>query len=388
MGPKTELLVKAGSVCAAVLSENIARPVARTRCDVPRDASAMSTEWLTAVLCDGYPDARVIAFIATPASSGTSSRSTLRIQYNDAGHAAGLPEHLFVKASRTLAQRFIIGGSGSLAGESRFFMDLLPQTKIEAPKGYWGAYDEASWRSVILMEDVAYSKGARFIEPTTPLTRGQVEDIVGQMGTYHGNFWDSPDLATLRTPRDFLRRLSAFANMRARAAVGLERAKAAVPRVLQDQSERIWKGTVRSLDIATDDLTPTLLHADSHVGQTYVTADGRMGLTDWQTCMRGGWAYDFTYFVITACEPEDRRRWEKDLLHYYLEHLRKAGGDAPTFDEAWNRYRQMVFYPTTAWLFTLGRAAYQPRMQPYDTCLALIRRLFAAIEDLDSLSAL
>jgi hypothetical protein len=46
------------------------------------------------------------------------------------------------------------------------------------------------------------------------------------------------------------------------------------------------------------------------------------------------------------------------------------------------------FWPFTAWVFTIGRAWYQPEMQPVDRCLAIIRRTGAAIDDLDSLGAI
>jgi hypothetical protein len=39
-------------------------------------------------------------------------------------------------------------------------------------------------------------------------------------------------------------------------------------------------------------------------------------------------------------------------------------------------------------VFTIGRAWYQPEMQPVDRCLAIIRRTAAAIADLDSFAAL
>lgn len=97
-----------------------------------------------------------------------------------------------------------------------------------------------------------------------------------------------------------------------------------------------------------------------------------MGLTDWQATMAGGWAYDVAYLVGSACEPEDRRAWERELLEHYLRALAASGGAAPPFEEAWLRYRQMLFYPYSAWAFTIGRAWFQPRMQPDEIRLAII----------------
>src|SRR5260370_16861592 len=109
-----------------------------------------------------------------------------------------------------------------------------------------------------------------------------------------------------------------------------------------------------------------------------------MGFGGWEGKMQGGWAYDYAYFVGSACEPDDRRRWERELLELYLERLERAGGKAPSFDEAWLRYRQCLFYPYSAWAFTIGRAFYQPKMQPEDICLAIIKRLATSIDDLNT----
>ena len=49
--------------------------------------------------------------------------------------------------------------------------------------------------------------------------------------------------------------------------------------------------------------------------------------------------------------------------------------------------RRATFYPYFAWLYTLGRARLQPRFQPDAVSLALIARIAAAIDDLDSLRA-
>jgi hypothetical protein len=238
------------------------------------------------------------------------------------------------------------------------------------------------------MEDIAATKGATFIEPTTPITRAQIEDLLRNMAAYHGVWWDRPELSILKLPKDHFRNVASFIDMGARCKVGMERAKAVIPPAIYGQADRLWRGTERCLTMASEEIPPTLLHGDSHVGQTYITGDGRMGLTDWQATMAGGWAYDFTYLVGSACEPEDRRAWDKGLLELYLGALADAGGAAPAFDEAWLRFRQMLFYPYSAWAFTIGRAAYQPRMQPDDISLAILKRLSTAIDDLDSFGAL
>lgn len=192
----------------------------------------------------------------------------------------------------------------------------------------------------------------------------------------------------MKSPRDYCRIVGDLVDMRGRSRVGLKRAQAVIPTKLHGQADRMWTATERALERCTSEMPPTLLHGDTHVGQSYITADGRMGLTDWQSILAGGWGYDFGDFVASALDPEDRRNWERELLELYLSELGNAGGTPPAFEDAWLIYRQNVCYPCVAWAFAYGRAFYQPEMQPDETCKEVIRRLATAVDDLDTLNAL
>jgi hypothetical protein len=385
---KLWLLGRFATVGGHVLGEKITQPKARSADDVPASGDAITVDWLTAVLCRDVPDAEVLSFNTSNGSRGTSTRVAIRVDYNEAGTQAGLPTELFAKTTTSLSQRILLGGAKMIDGETHFFMDFRPNVEMEAPLGYWGAVDPASWRSIALMEDIAATRGAVFIEPNAPIARDQIEDLVRNLARLHGTFWKHPSIAGLKNPNDMLDAVLSAIDMKKRCAVGLERAKEVIPTSLHGQSERLWAGVERSLDIATKDMPPTLLHGDPHIGQTYVTGDGRMGFADWQVVMQGGWAHDFAYTVNSGCEPEDRRAWDRELLEAYLEELGRSGGEVPSFDDAWLAYRQQSMFAYAAWAFTIGRAVYQPKMQSVETCLTLLKRITTALDDNDSLGAL
>lgn len=386
--PKLWLAGRAAVIAASMVGERVRPTVPRTRADIPRDARDITAEWLSDVLCHEHPGAQVTDFEVTQGTSQTTSRAGVRVRYNAAGAAAGLPTELYAKTTTGLGQRLLVGGAHMLHGETLFYTRLRPRIEMEAPLGYWGGVDERSWRSMILMEDIATTKGATFIEPTTPLTRAQVEEIVVNLAACHGAWWEDPEIRALKTTHDHLRYVSGFVDMGKRCAVGIAKARDVVPVPVRDEAARLWKGTARALEIAATQQPPTLLHGDTHVGQAYVTGDGHMGLTDWQSIMAGSWGYDFGYFVGSALEPDDRRAWERDLLELYLTKLGESGGRAPAFDDAWEIYRQSLCYPCTAWSFAYGRAFYQPEMQPDETCRTVIRRLATAVDDLGTFAAL
>jgi hypothetical protein len=91
---------------------------------------------------------------------------------------------------------------------------------------------------------------------------------------------------------------------------------------------------------------------------------------------------------MSGLTVEDRRAWERELLEYYLERLRAAGADAPGFDAAWLRYRQQTFHGLAFSLITIGAGRLQPEMHPVEISRANLRRMTAAVVDLDSFGAL
>jgi aminoglycoside phosphotransferase (APT) family kinase protein len=329
----------------------------------------------------------VVSFSNPGGSSGTSERVALRVEYNEAGRAAGLPTELFTKATTSFQQRMLLGGAKVLEGEPIFYTELREKSTLEAPHGYWGRVDPVTWRSIVVMEDIATTRGATFMEATTGFTRDQIGDLVDGLARLHGALWGDPAIKRLKTPVDYLRLTSQFLDIRRRCEVGMERARDVIPQRLLGQADRLFAGTVRATRIATDEMEHTLLHGDAHAGQTYLTRDGRMGLADWQCVQQGGWAWDFAYLVNSSLEPEDRRAWQRGLLTDYLESLQAHGGPAIRYGDAELAYRQQSFWPYTAWAFTIGRAMYQPKMQPIPTCRAIVRRTAAAIDDLDAFAA-
>lgn len=351
-------------------------------------AASLTREWLTAVLCRGIAGAEVVAFEAEDVSSGTSTRWRLRVAYNQAGTDAALPMRLFAKTTRSFTQRLTLTLADIIEGETRFFRDFPPQLDIEAPWGYHAALDPASGRSISLLEDLAATKGAEFCTPLTPISRERMEGLLATMAAWHGRYWGDARLAggRLKTPAEHFDNLKRFVKIGRRAEVGVKRGRSMIPDALASRQEHVYRALERSLELATRG-TPTLLHGDPHVGNTYVTSDGRMGYTDWQLVMQGLWAYDYAYAVTSTLAVEDRRAWERELLAFYLEWLEWADGPALDYEDAWLAYRQQSLYPYVIWLATLGHSAIQPKYQPDEVSLGIIERTGQALSDLDAIAA-
>ncbi len=361
--------------------------------DVPGSTYAITPEWLTAVLCKDIPGGEVLECSVVGGSSGTSERRGMALVVNDAARAAGIPERLFTKSTTSYQQRLTLGFAGIIAGEVGFYPQIRSQVDIEAPRGYFACMDDRSWRSMVLMEDIVDTKGAKFISTETYITREMIEGVLSNLAKLHGHFWNSPQfsgtLKWMRTPADWMDSISRFIAHRDRCRLGVSMSLEVIPPELLPHTEAMFDATDDCLKMAHAG-PQTLLHGDPHIGQTYITNQGKMGYGDWQIVMHGCWAYDYSYALVSALTVEDRRAWEKDLLRFYLEKVREAGGQPPGFDDAWDDYRRNMFYPYFCWLSTIAGSAKgtAPEMQPKQVSLDIIQRSAHALVDLDSLAAM
>ncbi len=356
---------------------------------VPKSPEDLDARWLTGALCGAVPGARVTSVVRRSVSQGTTTRATLEVSYNDLGSAAALPERLFAKCTSSLAQRLMLGLGGFIAGEPGFYALVRPGLAVEAPTGYFGAVDRRSWRSVVLIDDLVSTRDASFCGPSTEVTRERIESLLASAASWHGALWESPRLARwrwLKTPAEqmgVIDALIAFAN---RTHAGTLRAHAVIPRALHAREQDLYTAMRRSMHLLSE-APSTYLHGDFHIANTYLTGQGTMGVCDWQTSLRGSWAHDYAYIVSTALRVDDRRAWEGELLDFYLERLAEAGGAPVSRARAWDFYRQALFYPYFAWVYTLGRSRLEPNFQPREISLAMIERISTAIDDLDALAA-
>ncbi|UAK39415.1 aminoglycoside phosphotransferase family protein [Gordonia bronchialis] len=360
--------------------------------EVPISVDDLTPEWLSAALCAHVEGAAVTDLRIGDGSSGTSDRRSLTVGYNRVGTDAGLPRELFTKTTPDIRTRLFTGLTNLFVGESQFYNRLRPELSIESPHGYFAAYDLRSCRSIIIMEDIARTRGAEFGSPQTlRVTRDQAHDMVNLMAAYHAAFWDDPRLdrefGFLQTSSDWQRHLDSMINTQAMVRRGLRRAESVLPESLLRQRDLIWPAFEASLELKSR-APLTLLHHDVHSKNWYVDGDGRMGLYDWQTIVKGTWAIDFAYALNCGLEIADRRAWFDELLGRYLDALAAGGVTPPTRSDAERAYREQSIHGLMFWLATIGAGRMQPDLHAETDCLVNIERLASAVVDAESLSAL
>ena len=367
--------------------DHLTRPIATTFDDVPWCAEAISPEWITAVVCRDVPGARAVSVEVCGGDQGSSVRRRLKVVYNHEGKQTGLPEDLFCKTTPTLLTRLATGLSA--AAEGRFYHEIRPELTIETPKCYRSAWDRNSGRSIHLFEDVVASKSARFCRWNTPITRPQAEQIMDTLAAMHAQFYNSPRFeADLKWVVSYLRFFAAGESVGLRQCheEAMFKAESVVPADIMQRRSEIWPATMKALELHRRGPF-TLIHSDVHLGNWYISGEGRLGLCDWQCLGTGHWARDVAYALSTTISIEDRRAWERDLLRRYLERMKEDCRLTISFDDAWSLYRQQIFLALMMWTPTLVHSRTTPDMQPEEMSLEMIKRMTAAMSDLHSLDS-
>lgn len=353
----------------------------------PSTVDAITPAVLTEILAANHPgvDVTDVEVLGTSqwgtGHASTADRVTLRLRYAP-GRAAGLPARMLVKTylERPHAPRVMY------RTEVRFYQDVRPELAIETPHVFASVVDEDTGEFGVLMEDLTL-RGASFPSALTPIGLETITGLVETLAELHAQFWASPrfrdDLAWLATPRaggmyDTFKTFG-FALIQRQLECEF---KAELLRRLGRPFEQLWDDLWR-LQAILDMEPTTLLHGDTHIGNTYLLPDGRAGLLDWQLMVKGRWAHDVTYLLVSGLAPDERRAHERDLLAHYLGELRRRGVDAPDFEAAWLLYRQSV-----VWGLVIGWLITPPQNYGEAITAENVSRQVTAAQDLETFRAL
>ncbi len=312
---------------------------------LPLEPGDITAAWLTAALRERFPGIAVERVAVGDVILGTSTKIRVRVDYDAAGRAAGLPPTLIVKGgfeahSPSLAPMYF--------NEMRFYRDVQPWVPLPSPRCLFAGTDPDSWQSIVVMEDLA-ARGVTFLHAQRPQTPAEVARRLEVMAGYHAVTWNSAEFAPGGRLDWVLGRHEGW------SLVYIERYLA----------PEVWRGYMESprgaaVSVALHDRRwmaaalaelgthhrrwpVCLCHGDTHLGNLYVEPDGSPGFFDPQVA-RAPWQLEVTYHLIAALDILDRRRHERTLLRHYLEALRRCGVDAPNEEEAWEAYRREVVY--------------------------------------------
>jgi hypothetical protein len=368
-------LTAAGELVAAVLPK-----VPGTSAS---SAAEVTTGWLTNQLTNTTPGAVAQRISPLDGTTGTTDRRRLAVQWNAAGRAAGLPADLFVKSTPLSAKnRTMVAALGMAVNEARFYNQVAAELEGVAPHA-WYARAGVGARFLIVLDDIV-AAGGRPYAMADDCDIAHAQGLIDAFATLHARFWESPRLT---------RELSWVRTWSTRTGYGvLKRFYARGRRGALRRDRPEVTPVVRAVAVALDRHTQayyrefesgplTLLHGDSHLGNTFAWPDGRSGLLDWQVIWRGPGLREVSYWMTTGLEPELRRVHERELIARYLEGLRAGGIDeVPSQDAAFERYR---LFAAEAWDATAMTVNW-PGLQAQQNTDAAFRRACSAVDDLET----
>jgi len=347
----------------------------------------VTPQWLTDFLSTSQPGVKVDRIEFRDTTWGTATRLRFKCEFAP-GRDASLPRQLFLKS-------FLMnpGAAGvenapvsMFQCEVNFYRSMRPELALETPRIFGCEIDEGSARFVVVMEDLI-AKGARFGVATRPYTVDEVSAVLDTVAALHAHYWESPRLESefswlethLTGPNaDYFRQLG---NQLLLQEYKLSPYKTEIFDPEQYTPDLLWSALWKGQAI-NESQTPTVLHGDVHVANSYVLPQGGGGLLDWQLMRKGCWAHDVTYLIVTALEPDERRKHERDLIAHYLAALSRLGVEPPGLDEAWLLHRQNAIWGVMMWLLTPTPLYDRERLT------RLLQRERAAVEDLETLRAL
>ena len=354
---------------------------------LPNHPDGLSVELLDRIVSEWNPGSSVTGVELVEAKGlaqqvSTAGRARLRLTYGPG--SADLPREVVVKM--VIDQPGV--DSALYETEVQIYRDVLPGLDIPQIKCLGAAYEGASERFVLLLEDLTAKQPFFPLSIYTPLTPERVAGQLSHLAKLHARYWNSPDLETMSgwlgtllvgRQFDFLEAITvpAITQMMTESTY-----RADLVARTGWTPEQLWNG-VKSTHAYHDRIMPrTLVHGDTGAHNTYHLPGGEFGFYDWQLSAAGCWAHDVHYNIIESLSIADRKANERALIQHYIDELARNGvSDAPDIDTAMQAYGRAI-----VWGFTVGWLLCPERNYDMKIIITNLERLYSAMCDNDTLA--
>ncbi|WP_181778906.1 phosphotransferase family protein [Pseudonocardia pini] len=349
---------------------------------LPEHCADLTAQWLGPMLARRHPGT-VVEHLETVETRNThTSKVRVAVEYNAAGRAAGLPRHLCLKGNFTgRPNPFDICRT-----EARFYHELAAGSAAPVPVSYLADWDADSTRGLVVLEDLV-ELGGEFGSTYHRIGVDGVARGLEDLAVLHARFWEAPALhaatwlpTSMDTPGDCDQPRTIW--WLVEENLGREVYRERLPAWMVADPQRFLRAYDLLNEWARGRPGPTtVVHGDSHLGNTYLRPDGHRIWLDWQMARKGSGLRDVSYFVVSALTVEERRAAEHDLLAHYRDALVGAGAvDVPDLATYWEDYRRWAMYGLMAFMGTRDHWGHDNH--------AAIAYFATATEDLDTLALL
>jgi aminoglycoside/choline kinase family phosphotransferase len=352
----------------------------------PLTLAGVSPAWLTAALAERYPGIAVNEVTLGEPIHGTGTNLPITLDYAALPSNGTMPPNRLWLKSCFEPHFAAMAPSRVFEMEAIFYLELARRLPVRVPACHYAGTDADTHQGAVLLEDLA-QVGVQFGNATRPVTPDLAAAGLTLLARLHAATWGqtwpldlwyvTPGIPTEgeraawfseQTPDVFATYLAARADAHTPACVA--------------NPHRIVRA-FQALAAMSPEAPCCLIHSDAHLDNFYFGPDGNTpGLMDWQAPRFGSWAWDVSYFVISALDIPVRRACERDLLRHYLAELRAFGVAAPDWDAAWLAYRRYNAYGL--FVKIVNPDIFKPRA----INVAWMSRHVAATEDLETFASL
>ena len=359
------------------------RPYPARTDPLPRRRDNVTPVWLTGLLANRYPGIAVHDFEVVELQNSHTTKLRVQLDLNEVGVAAGIPEHVCLKANWSGLRTGLI-----CEREARFYHLISEGLACPVPRSYYADWDgDGRGNGIVVMEDLGVSPGA-FGASDDHLGIDGVAAGLESLARVHRAMWGDPLLdgfdwlaPSMGTENDSEQVIQFWHYIEFNLSD--PDYAAVVPSWVFDSPD-VMNHVLDELSAFEVGLPgpKCLVHGDAHQGNSFLRSDGARVWVDWQLVRKGSPWRDVSYFIVGALTIDERRTADRDLVEHYRQRLIAAGADGvPDRDEAWRQFMVWPAYGTQAWLGNINQWGQRSGVE-------MVRRQFAASDDYDTVAVL
>lgn len=353
----------------------------------PVHASEVDSDFLNRALSGRTRGARVTQARRVDGTSGTTDRVRLELTW-DRADLDDLPRHVFLKSTPLTAKnRTMVAALSMARNEVRFYRHARPALSDRVAPNCYAAHAAVGARHLLVLEDIL-ERGGTPKALADDIDAAYAQSMMVTLGELHAAFWKSPrlhtDLKFVRPERSrpgFSLLLRQFRHVRSKL---LRSAEYEFPPEVRQMATFV-NANDWALHANWERGAQTLIHGDTHLGNTFQLEDGTVGLLDWQVLYRAPGMRDVAYFLTHSVPTGVRQAHIDEFVQTYIDTLNAHGvADPPSLSQAWDALRLFAF---DAW-DSSAICLVWPGLQTPENVQAGIERANAAIVDFDVMPVL
>lgn len=323
---------------------------------LPIMLDGLSTPWLEAALQSWNPGITLRDSEILDVNNGTCTKVRVRLDVDEAGKAAGIPERVIVKGGFEPHSRVM---HDMHSQEVHAYADVLPHTPLRFPACYFAGYREEDQQGIVIMEDLV-ARGVEFCHPQKPQTPEQVAKRLTRLAQHHAMSWGTGDFKPGgrfawaahtgdSTHFDSILVPDVWASY-------VDSARGAAASVCFHDLDWMIRAKTRFNAFAKAQ-PEVLVHGDTHLGNLYIDVDGEPGFFD-SLPHKSAIMKEVSYHVAGALDVPDRRAHERELVAHYRYELASHGADLPPLDELMRQFG--IFLANGYMIFIVNASEFQP----------------------------